>query len=184
MQGPNISFWRTRAQMDLTKVIRDVPDFPQPGIIFKDITPLLQSPQAFAYVIDQMAGHYQGRGIEDVVAIESRGFIFGAPLALRLGAGFVPIRKKGKLPRKTVGMDYGLEYGKESVEVHEDGVLPGKRVLIVDDVLATGGTALAARSLVERLGGVVTSIGFLIELDFLKGRRKLTGTDVFSLIHY
>ena len=170
--------------MDLTKVIRDVPDFPQPGIIFKDITPLLQSPEAFAYAIDQMSEHYQGKGIQDVVAIESRGFIFGAPLALRLGAGFVPIRKKGKLPRKTVGMDYGLEYGKETVEVHEDGVLPGKRVLIVDDVLATGGTAVAAKGLVERLGGIVTSFGFLVELDFLQGRGKLKGADIFSLIHY
>ena len=170
--------------MDLTKSIRDVPDFPQPGIVFKDITPLLQDPAAFGYAIDAFVQHYKGLGIQDVVAIESRGFIFGAPLALRLGVGFVPIRKKGKLPRKTIGMDYGLEYGKESIELHEDGVLPGKRVLIVDDVLATGGTAMAAKGLVEKLGGIVAGLGFLIELEFLKGRDKLPGADVFSLIRY
>ncbi|MBF8299533.1 MAG: adenine phosphoribosyltransferase [Dehalococcoidia bacterium] len=170
--------------MDLAKIIRDVPDFPQPGVVFKDITPLLQNPAAFAQAMDAFVAHYQDRGIQDVVAIESRGFIFGAPLALRLGAGFVPIRKKGKLPRKTVGMDYGLEYGRESVELHEDGVLPGKRVLIVDDVLATGGTAVAAKALVEKLGGKVEGLSFLIELEYLKGREKLGGADVFSIIRY
>ena len=170
--------------MDLTTLIHDVPDFPTPGVTFKDITPLLQSPQAFKQVMDAFADHYKGKGIQDVVAVESRGFIFGAPLALRLGAGFVPIRKKGKLPRRTIAVDYGLEYGSESVEVHEDGVLPGKRVLIVDDVLATGGTAVAAKGLVERLGGVVTDLGFVIELGFLKGREKLTDADVYSILRY
>ena len=170
--------------MDLTKVIRDVPDFPQPGVTFKDITPLLQSPEAFAFAVDRFTDYYRDKGIQDVVAIESRGFIFGAPLALRLGAGFVPIRKKGKLPRKTVGVEYGLEYGRETVEVHEDGILPGKRVLIVDDVLATGGTAVAAKRLVEQLGGVVTGLGFVIELEFLRGRERLSDADVFSLLRY
>lgn len=170
--------------MDLSKVIRNVPDFPQPGIMFKDITPLLQDAAAFSYAIDCLAAHYKGQGVDDVVAIESRGFIFGAPLALKLGAGFVPVRKKGKLPRRTVGISHSLEYGNETVELHEDGILPGKRVLIIDDVLATGGTAAAARGLVEQLGGVVTGFGFIIELEFLKGRAKLPGCDVFALLRY
>ena len=170
--------------MDLKSVIRDVPDFPQPGVIFKDITPLLQSTSAFKYALDILTDRYQGERVDDVVAIEARGFIFGAPLALRLNAGFVPVRKKGKLPHKTVGIEYGLEYGSEAVELHEDGVLPGKRVLIVDDVLATGGTAAAVKSLVEQLGGHVIGLAFIIELSFLNGRRRLPGVDLFSVIEY
>ena len=170
--------------MDLTTVIHDVPDFPTRGVMFKDITPLLQNPEAFKYAIDCLADHYKGKNIQDVVAIESRGLIFGAPLALRLGAGFVPIRKKGKLPRKTVGVEYGTEYGADRVEIHEDGLLPGKRVLVIDDVLATGGTALAAKALVERLGGIVTGFGFVIELEFLKGRGKLGAGDIYSIVRY
>ena len=172
------------ATMDLKKLIRDVPDFPQPGVGFKDITPLLQDPVAFGYVLDLLTDHYREQRVEDVVAIEARGFIFGAPLALRLGAAFVPVRKKGKLPHKTVGIEYGLEYGTATVEVHEDGVLPGHRVLVVDDVLATGGTAAGARDLVERLDGHVIGLAVLVELEFLGGREKLPGTDVFSIIRY
>lgn len=171
--------------MDLKALIREVPDFPQPGVGFKDITPLLQDTVAFTYAVDQLAQRFRGENVNDVVAIESRGFIFGAPLALRLGAAFVPVRKKGKLPHKTIGVEYGLEYGKETVEVHADGILPGRRVLIVDDVLATGGTVMAAKSLVDRLGGQVVGFGFLVELEFLKGRARLPkGINVFSLIRY
>ena len=172
------------ATMDLKKLIRDVPDFPQPGVIFKDITPLLQEPAAFSFALDRLCERYRDRHIDDVVSIEARGFIFGAPLAVRLGAGFVPVRKKGKLPYRTVGIEYGLEYGTEAVELHEDGVLPGKQVLIVDDVLATGGTAAAAKALVEGLGGHVVGLAFLIELEFLNGRQRLPDVDLFSVIHY
>lgn len=170
--------------MDLQRLIRDVPDFPQPGISFKDITPLLQSPAAFKDVLDRFEAQYRTRAIDAVVAIEARGFIFGAPLALRLNAGFVPVRKKGKLPYKTVSVEYGLEYGKAAMELHQDAVLPGKRVLIVDDVLATGGTAAAARDVVEKLGGRITGFAFLIELESLRGRDKLPGMDVFSILKY
>lgn len=170
--------------MDLKSSIREVPDFPQPGISFKDITPLLQDPRAFLYAIDRFHEYFGQKHVGDVVAIESRGFIFGAPLALRLNAGFIPIRKKGKLPRKTVGVSYGLEYGRETVELHQDAFLPGRRILIVDDVLATAGTAVAAQKLVESLGGVVIGAAVLIELDFLKGREKLPGIDICSLVHY
>ena len=170
--------------MDLKRLIRDVPDFPQPGVVFKDITPLLQDPAGFRHALDQLTRRYEGRGIETVVAIEARGFIFGAPLALNLGASFVPIRKKGKLPSKVVGVEYGLEYGTERVELHEDGVLPGKRVLIVDDVLATGGTMAAARGLVEMLGGHVEELAVLIELEALNGRAKLPGMELFSVVRY
>ena len=170
--------------MDLSNWISDVPDFPQKGIVFKDITPLLQEPAAFSHAIDRFEERYRAAGIQYVVAIEARGFIFGAPLALRLGAAFVPVRKKGKLPRRTVGVEYGLEYGKEAVELHQDGVVPGQRVLIVDDVLATGGTAAAAKGLVEHLGGLAVGAAFVVELGFLGGRDKLPGTDIFSLVTY
>lgn len=170
--------------MDLKRLIRDVPDFPQPGVVFKDITPLLQKPEAFRYALNRFTERYQGGQIEVVAAIEARGFIFGAPLALSLGAAFVPIRKKGKLPRQVIGVEYGLEYGKERVEVHQDGVLPGRRVLIVDDVLATGGTLAAARALVEELKGHVVGVAVLVELMSLKGCGKLPGVELFSLLQY
>jgi adenine phosphoribosyltransferase len=170
--------------MDLCRLIRDVPDFPQPGIVFKDITPLLADPAGFRYVTDQFVERYQGRGIERIVAIESRGFIFGAPLALALKCGFAPVRKLGKLPRQTVSREYSLEYGKNHVELHVDAVERGQRVLIVDDVLATGGTARAAVELVEQLGGVVVGVAFVIELTGLNGRSVLQEHEVVSLLTY
>lgn len=170
--------------MEITKFIRDVPDFPQKGIVFKDITPLLKNPKAFRDVVGRLATHYKTRKIDGVVAIEARGFIIGAPLALELGVAFIPVRKKGKLPHKTISIEYALEYGTATIEMHRDGVLPGKRLLIVDDVLATGGTALAAKSLIEKLGGKVAGLAVLIELGFLNGREKLPGVDVFSLVKY
>lgn len=170
--------------MDLAAKIRDIPDFPKPGIIFKDITTLIQDPKALKYAIDQLVRHYRGRGIEVVVAMESRGFIFGAPLAYKFGAGFVPVRKLGKLPSDTIRVEYELEYGTNTVEIHSDAISPGQRVLIVDDLLATGGTVGATIKLVEHLGGVIVGIAFLIELTFLNGRQGLEKYDVFSLIQY
>ncbi len=170
--------------MDLRERIRDVPDFPVPGIVFKDITPLLQDPAAFRQAVYELSERFAGDKIDVVVGIEARGFLFGAPLALRLDAPFVPIRKKGKLPHKTVGVTYSLEYGAATVEIHQDGVLPGKRVLIVDDVLATGGTMAAARALVEQVEGHVVALAVLVELEFLNGREKLQGVETFSLMKY
>ncbi len=164
--------------------IRDIPDFPQKGVLFKDITPMLQNGAAFHAAIEQLAAHYAGAGIQKVVGVESRGFIFGAPLAYMLNCGFVPVRKFGKLPYKTVNVEYALEYGTNVVEVHTDAIAPGERVLIVDDLLATGGTVLAALELVEKLGGQIAGIAFLVELTFLKGREHLKGHDVFALIKY
>ena len=170
--------------MDLASFIRDIPDFPVEGILFKDITPLLQNPQAFREAIDQLAARYKDRAIDQVVAIESRGFIFGAPLAYKLGAGFIPVRKPGKLPAETISVEYTLEYGTNTLEMHKDALKPGDRVLLVDDLLATGGSARAAANLIEQLGGKVEGIAFLIELEFLHGRSKLEGYDVFSLITF
>ena len=170
--------------MDLTHFIRDIPDFPQKGIIFKDITPLLQSPAAFKEAVDRLTQINKGKNIEVVAAVEARGFILGAPLAYNLGASFVPIRKLGKLPSKTVRADYALEYGSASVEVHEDGILPGKRVLAVDDLLATGGTMSATIELIERLGGNVVGVSFLVELGFLSGRERIKAYDPVALIKY
>ncbi len=164
--------------------IRDIPDFPQKGVLFKDITPMLQNGAAFHAAIEQLAAHYAGAGIQKVVGVESRGFIFGAPLAYMLNCGFVPVRKFGKLPHKTVNVEYALEYGTNVVEVHTDAIAPGERVLIVDDLLATGGTVLAALELVEKLGGQIAGIAFLVELTFLRGREHLKGHDVFALIKY
>ncbi|GCE48804.1 adenine phosphoribosyltransferase [Thermosporothrix hazakensis] len=164
--------------------IRDIQDFPQKGVLFKDITPLLQDAAAFRAAMDRMAAHYAGAGIEVVVGVESRGFIFGAPLAYLLNCGFVPVRKFGKLPSETVSVEYALEYGTNIVEVHKDAIKPGQRVLIVDDLLATGGTVSAAMELVEKLGGHIAGIAFLVELSFLKGREHLKGHDVFALIKY
>jgi adenine phosphoribosyltransferase len=164
--------------------VRDIPDFPQPGIVFKDITPLLADPVALSSVIDEIVVGL-GRGtVDKVVGIEARGFIVAAPVAYHMAAGFVPIRKRGKLPWTTEGESYQLEYGEETIEIHADAISPGERIAIVDDVLATGGTAAAAARLVERLGGSVVSMAFLIELAFLKGREKLEGYDIVSLLQY
>ena len=168
----------------LEDFIRDVQDFPQQGVLFKDITPLLQDGSAFHASIDRLAAHYAGAGIQTVVGVESRGFIFGAPLAYQLNCGFIPVRKFGKLPNETVSVEYALEYGTNVVEMHRDAVKPGERVLIVDDLLATGGTVSAAMELVEKLGGHIAGIAFLVELTFLKGRDHLKGHDVFALIKY
>lgn len=168
---------------DLERYIRTVKDFPKPGIGFKDITTLLKEPQAFAQVIDLLTAPYQNKRIQKVVGIESRGFIFGAPLALRLGAGFVPARKPKKLPAATVREEYALEYGTDALEMHADAIAKDERVLVIDDLLATGGTAAATGRLVEKLGGQLLGFAFLIELDFLRGREKLAGHEVLSLIH-
>lgn len=168
----------------LEDFIRDVQDFPQQGVLFKDITPLLQDGSAFHVAIDRLAAHYAGAGIQTVVGVESRGFIFGAPLAYQLNCGFVPVRKFGKLPNETVSVEYALEYGTNVVEMHKDAIKSGERVLIVDDLLATGGTVSAAIELVEKLGGHIAGISFLVELAFLKGREQLKGHDVFALIKY
>lgn len=170
------------AKVNLENWIRDVPDFPVPGILFKDITPLLQDPYALREAVARLAEPFAGRAIESVVAIESRGFIFGAPIACKLGAGFAPVRKAGRLPAETIGIEYSLEYGANRLEMHRDAIRLGQRVLIVDDLLATGGSAAAAATLVEELGGVVEGIAFLIELEFLHGREKLERYDVFSVL--
>ena len=164
--------------------VRDVPDFPRPGIVFKDITPLLGDPVTLSRVIDEIVVEL-GRGtVDKVVGIEARGFIVAAPVAYHMAAGFVPIRKAGKLPWKTEEQQYELEYGTETIAIHSDAIAPGERVAIVDDVLATGGTASAAADLVERLGGTVVSMAFLIELAFLKGRGRLEKYDITSLLQY
>ena len=165
-------------------LIRDVPDFPKPGILYKDITPMLADAAAFHEVIGALTREAGRMDVQQVAGIESRGFLFGAPVAHSLGVGFVPIRKVGKLPWRTRRQDYDLEYGTSAVEIHEDAVFPGQRVVIVDDLLATGGTAQAAARLVEELGGVVAGFLFLIELSFLPGRERLAGYDVVSLIRY
>lgn len=164
--------------------IRDIPDFPKPGILFKDITPLLANPAAFGHVIELLSAHYKTMQISKVIGIESRGFIFGAPLAYSIGAGFVPVRKPGKLPHKTLKESYELEYGFDSIEIHEEDIQPGERVLVMDDLLATGGTAAAVGRLLEKLQAEVVSFAFLIELTFLNGRRKLAGHEVFSIVQY
>lgn len=172
----------TDAVKTLTEKIRTVPDFPRPGIRFKDITPILQDPATLRLAVDVLGRHYEGAGIEIVVGVESRGFILGAPLALRLGAGFVPIRKRGKLPAAVRRAEYALEYGTDVVEIHADAITPGTRVLIHDDLLATGGTLNAAIQLVEGLGGIVVGVGVLIELAFLGGTAKLSPHRVFSVV--
>jgi adenine phosphoribosyltransferase len=169
---------------DLRARIREIPDFPKPGILFYDITTLLKDPTGFREAIDEMLAPYRDDRIEIVVGMESRGFIFSAPLALELGAGFVPVRKLGKLPGETYSVEYALEYGSNTLEIHRDAIEKGQRVLIVDDLLATGGTVAGTIELVERLGGEVAGLAFLIELDFLKGRDRLSGRRVTSVIHY
>ncbi len=170
--------------MDLKQYIRDVPDFPQPGILFRDITPLLQNAEALKYVIARLTEHYRDAGLNAVVSIESRGFLFGAPLAYNLNVGLVPIRKAGKLPAARMSVEYALEYGTGQLDVHQDALQRGDRVVIVDDLLATGGTAIAAAKLVELLGATVHSLAFLVELGALGGRERLAGYDIFSLIRY
>ena len=170
--------------MDLKQFIRDIPDFPQPGILFRDITPLLQAPHAFEYVIDRFSEEYRDAALNAVVAIESRGFLFGAPLAQNLGVSLVPVRKAGKLPAKHISVEYSLEYGKSQLDIHEDALKRGERALIVDDLLATGGTANAAAKLVELLGAEVHGIAFVVELAFLHGRERLREYEVLSLATY
>lgn len=173
-----------RLMEGLGDLIRNVPDYPKPGIVFKDITPLLKDPQAFSRVVQAIADRYRDQQIDYVLGIESRGFIFGAAVATALSAGFIPVRKPGKLPHDTHRCEYALEYGTDALEIHQDAVEAGKRVLIVDDVLATGGTAAAAVELVRCTGGEVAGLAFLMELGFLKGREKLPGLDVTSLLTY
>lgn len=163
-------------------LIRDIPDFPQPGIIFKDITPVLQDPKALAEVVDKFCEYAAEVNPDVIVAIESRGFMFGAPVAVKLGKSFVPVRKIGKLPHDTIKCEYALEYGTNTVEMHRDAIKPGQTALIIDDLLATGGTAAASARLVEELGGRVVGLCFLVELDFLKGRDNLRGYEIKSLI--
>jgi len=175
-QGATAEFLKSR--------IREVPDFPKPGINFYDITTLLRDPEGFKAAIESLSAPFAGAGIDIVVGIESRGFILGGAVADRLGTGFCPIRKPGKLPAKTLRESFSLEYGTDAIEIHTDAIHAGQRVLVVDDVLATGGTAKAAASLVKGLGGALHGLAFLIELDFLNGREKLAGEQVTSILHY
>jgi adenine phosphoribosyltransferase len=168
----------------LKELVRDVPEFPKPGVVFKDITPLLADPDAFRAAVDAIADHYAGHGVERVVGIEARGFILAAPVAYRMGASFIPVRKPGKLPWQVARQEYLLEYGSDQLEVHRDGIFTDERVLIVDDVLATGGTAAAAVQLVRHLGGTPVGLAFLIELGFLGGRERLGGIEMLSLLSY
>jgi adenine phosphoribosyltransferase len=170
--------------MDLAAYIRDIPDFPKPGIIFKDITPLLAEPRAFQQAIDRLRDHYHGRHIDAIAAAEARGFLFAAPLALLMKKPLIPLRKPGKLPYRTYSLKYELEYGSAELQVHIDGVVQDHRVLLIDDLLATGGTMQAGCQLIEKAGGQVAGCAFLVELAFLKGRERLAGYDIFSLIQY
>ena len=175
---------RTADCEHLKALIREVPDFPKKGILFYDITTLLKDKVGFATLIDALSEHYLNSQVDAVLAIEARGFIFGPALAYRLNAGFVPIRKPGKLPAETVKWSYELEYGLDTLEIHKDAIKPGQRVIIVDDLLATGGTANACVQLAKSLGANIAGMGFVVELDFLNGRKKFEGTEVFSLLHY
>ncbi len=168
----------------LRATIREIPDFPKPGILFYDITTVLKDPAAYKEAIDLMLEPYRGERVDLVVGMESRGFIFSAPLAYLLGTGLVPVRKLGKLPAETITVEYALEYGSNTLEIHRDAIQPGQRVLIVDDLLATGGTVRGTIDLVERLKGEVVGLAFLVELDFLKGRERLEGRKVTSVIRY
>lgn len=170
--------------MQLTDYIRDIPDFPKPGILFKDITPLLAEPAAFAEAVRRLADHYRGAPVDAIAAAEARGFLFAAPMALALNLPLVPLRKPGKLPYRTYSLKYDLEYGQAELHMHVDGVKAGARVLLVDDLLATGGTMQAGCRLIEQAGGAVAGCAFLVELAFLAGRKRLTGHEVFSLIVY
>jgi adenine phosphoribosyltransferase len=169
---------------NLKALIREVPDFPKKGILFYDITTLLKDPVGLHAAVDSLADHYVGQVIDRVVGIEARGFIFAPMVAYRLNAGFVPVRKPKKLPAETAHVEYSLEYGKDTLEIHRDAITKGQRVLIIDDLLATGGTAAAVAELVESLGGVVAGMGFLIELEFLKGKDKVSKYDLHSVLKY
>lgn len=170
--------------MDLKKYIRDIPDFPKKGILFRDITTLLKDKKAFQATIDQLASHYSGKSIDHIMGIESRGFIFGSALAYKLGTGLILVRKPGKLPAATDRVEYQLEYGSDGLEIHKDAIKPGENVLIIDDLLATGGTAAAVAQLAERSKAKVAGLGFVIELNFLNGRDKLKDYDVHALVQY
>ncbi|RDY29153.1 adenine phosphoribosyltransferase [Romboutsia weinsteinii] len=170
--------------MDLKKVIREIPDFPKPGISFKDITTLLQDGEAFKHSVDLIVEDLKDKNVDIIVGPEARGFLMGTPVAYAMGVGFVPVRKPGKLPFETESYDYGLEYGTDTLQIHTDAIKPGQRVAIVDDLLATGGTMIAAAKLIEKLGGEVVSMQFLIELEDLNGREKISKYDVNSLIKY
>ncbi len=172
------------SNLNLSELIRNIPDFPIPGIQFKDITTLLNNPQAFRQVITTLVDRYRDRNIDVVVGVESRGFIFSAPVAIELGAGLVPVRKPGKLPADTFQIEYDLEYGTNKLEIHRDAFQPGARVLLVDDLLATGGTTAAAVELIEKAGGSIEEIAFLIELTFLNGREKMPRHSIYSMIQY
>jgi adenine phosphoribosyltransferase len=170
--------------MDLKSKIRNIPDFPKKGVVFRDITTLIKDGEAFRYAIDKMAENYKGKEIDAIVGAESRGFIFGAALAYKLGIGFIPLRKEGKLPFETCSVSYDLEYGSSTLEMHIDAISKGDNILIVDDLVATGGTAKATVKMVEERGGNVVGLAFLIELSFLNPRKTLEGYDVFSLVTY
>jgi adenine phosphoribosyltransferase len=174
----------TTADINLKNHIRDIADFPKPGILFRDITPLLAAPKAFRAVIQRMSDHYRDRKVDIIIAAEARGFIFACPMAVELGVGFVPVRKPGKLPSRTHQFNYDLEYGQDSLEIHVDGIEPGQRVLIVDDLLATGGTVEACCKLVEKSGAEVVGCAFLIELTDLNGAQRIAPREVFRLIEY
>jgi len=169
---------------ELKKLIREIPDYPKPGILFYDLTTLLKDPKGFHSLVDKLCEHYNGRKVDLVAGIEARGFIFAPALAYRLGAGFVPVRKPKKLPAKVSSVTYQLEYGTDQLDIHHDAVERGQRVLVCDDLLATGGTAAAAVQLIKQLGGEVAGAAFAVELSFLNGRAKLPGVDVFSLLKY
>ena len=170
--------------MDLKKYIRNIPDFPQKGIMFKDITTLLKEPKVFKYAIDAIVDQYKNKDISKVVSVEARGYIFGGVLAYNLNCGFIPVRKPGKLPAETISMEYTLEYGKNTIEIHKDAINNGENILVFDDLLATGGTALATCQLIEKLSGKIIGCTFLINLTYLNGAEKLKGYNVFSLIEY
>jgi adenine phosphoribosyltransferase len=170
--------------MDLKKYIRDIPDFPQKGVMFRDITTLLKEPEPFKYVIDTIVDKYKNEKIDKLVSVEARGYIFGGAIAYILNCGFVPVRKPGKLPAETVSLEYTLEYGKNTIEIHKDAINPGESVLVFDDVLATGGTVQATCHLIEELGGKVVGCVFISDLTYLKGSEKLKNYEVFSLVQY
>ncbi len=170
--------------MDLKQKIRNIPDFPKKGIVFRDITPLVRDSEALKYSVETMAGHYNGKEVDAILGAEARGFIFGSAAAYKMGIGFIPVRRPGKLPFKTCSASYNLEYGKNILEMHTDAVNAGDKILIVDDLVATGGTAKAMAELVEKMGGEVIGFCFLVELEFLNPRKILEGYDIFSLVKY
>ncbi len=172
------------SEIDLRRYIRDVPDFPEAGILFRDVTPLLKAPEAFSATVDALVAYAREKSPDAIVGIESRGFIFGAPIAERLGVPFVPVRKPGKLPAAHMTVEYALEYGSGQLDIHSDALVPGQRVVVIDDLLATGGTATGAAKLVELIGGQVAGCAFVIELASLAGRQRLSAYDVFSLLTY